>query len=131
MIGLYLGPPKNALVLSVDEKPSIQAFERKTGYVRTSSGKVVRGLKSTYKRHGTINLFAALNVATGAIQSKITTIKKRPDFQAFLDDVIADIPLTGKSTSSSITTPLTRETMTGWHCIPMSTSISRLHRQAG
>ena len=92
IIGLYLSPPQNALVLSIDEKPSIQALERKTGYVYTSSGKVVRGLKSTYKRHGTINLFAALNVATGAIQSKTTTTKKRPDFQAFMDEVIADIP---------------------------------------
>jgi transposase len=59
--------------------------------VYTSSGKIVRGLKSTYKRHGTINLFAALNVATGSIQSKTTTTKKRPDFQAFMDQVIADV----------------------------------------
>lgn len=93
IIALYLNPPQNALVISVDEKPSIQALERKTGYVLTSSGKVVRGLKSTYKRHGTINLFAALNVATGLIQSKTTPRKKRPDFQAFMEEVIADIPV--------------------------------------
>ena len=43
------------------------------------------------KRHGTINLFAALNVATGVIQSKVTAVKKRCDFQAFMDDVIEDI----------------------------------------
>ncbi len=43
-------------MLSIDQKPSIQALERRTGYVYTSSGKIVRGLKSTYKRHGTINL---------------------------------------------------------------------------
>lgn len=92
VIGLYLSRPQNALVLSVDEKPSIQALERKTGYVCTSSGKIVRGLKSTYKRHGTINLFAALNVATGTIQTKTTETKKRPDFQAFMDDVIKDVP---------------------------------------
>jgi len=53
IIGLYLGAPSNAPVLSVDEKPSIQALQRKTGYVETSSGKVVRGIQSTYKRHGT------------------------------------------------------------------------------
>ena len=58
IIGLYLSPPQNALVICVDEKPSIQALERKTGYVQTSSGKIVRGLKSTYKRYGTINLAA-------------------------------------------------------------------------
>ncbi len=92
IIGLYLSRPQNALVLSVDEKPSIQALERKTGYVCTSSGKIVRGLKSTYKRHGTINLFAALNVATGTVQTKTTETKKRTDFQAFLDDVVKDVP---------------------------------------
>ena len=92
VIGLYLGPPTNALVLSIDEKPSIQALQRKTGYVHTSSGKIVRGIQSTYKRHGTVNLFAALNVATGAIQTKVTAVKKRVDFQAFLDDVVAEVP---------------------------------------
>lgn len=92
IIGLYLSPPQNALVLCVDEKPSIQALARTTGYVQTSSGKIVRGLQSTYKRHGTLNLFAALNVASGAIQSKTTATKKRPDFQAFLDEVVAEIP---------------------------------------
>jgi transposase len=91
IIGLYLSPPQNALVMCVDEKPSIQALERKTGYVQTSSGKIVRGLKSTYKRHGTINLFAALNVATGVVQSKTTASKKRPDFQAFMEEVVAEV----------------------------------------
>ena len=92
IIGLYLDPPHNAIVISVDEKPSIQAIERARGYVQTSSGKIVHGMKSTYKRHGTINLFAALNVATGVIQSKTTESKKRPDFQSFMDEVVADVP---------------------------------------
>jgi len=51
VIGLYLNPPDNALVLSVDEKPSIQALERARGYMQTSSGKIVQGTTSTYKRH--------------------------------------------------------------------------------
>lgn len=93
VIGLYLNPPQNALVLSVDEKPSIQAIERTRGYVQTSSGKIVQGMKSTYKRHGTINLFAALEVATGTIRGKTTQTKKRADFQAFMDEVIGDEPL--------------------------------------
>jgi transposase len=59
IVGLYLNPPENALVISIDEKPSIQALERSTGYVQTDSGKIVRGFKSTYKRHGAFNLFAA------------------------------------------------------------------------
>ena len=92
VIGLYLNPPENALVISVDEKPSIQALERARGYVQTSSGKIVQGMKSTYKRHGTVNLFAALEVATGVIRGKTTQTKKRADFQAFMDEVVADQP---------------------------------------
>ena len=92
VIALYLNPPVNAVVLSVDEKPSVQAIERLSGYVETDSGKVVRGWKSTYKRHGTLNLFAALEVGTGPGKGKITEYKKRADFQGFLDGVIAEQP---------------------------------------
>jgi len=48
IVGLYLNPPEKALVISVDEKPSMQALERSTGYVETDNGKIVRGFKSTY-----------------------------------------------------------------------------------
>lgn len=92
IVGLYLAPPEKALVISVDEKTSIQALERTTGYVCTSSGKVVRGLKSTYKRHGTLNLFAALNVATGAIHTQTTQLKRRVEFLAFMDQVLLELP---------------------------------------
>lgn len=93
IIGLYLNPPENALVICVDEKPSIQALERKTGYVETSSQKIVRGLQSTYKRHGTLNLFAALNVASGQIKTSMTKEKKRTDFQAFLNQIVEGVPI--------------------------------------
>jgi transposase len=110
IVGLYLNPPQNALVLSVDEKPSIQALERKTGYVETDNGKIVRGFKSTYKRHGTLNLFAALEVATGTVHTQTTgkpqlSPQKRPmvitskagkkrriEFLEFMDRVVADLP---------------------------------------
>ena len=92
VVGLYLNPPLNAVVLSVDEKPTIQAIERASGYVETDSGKVVRGLKSTYKRHGTLNLFAALEVGTGQVKTKFTEFKKREDFRGFLNGVLADQP---------------------------------------
>lgn len=92
IVGLYLNPPENALVISVDEKPSIQALERKTGYVETDSGKIVRGLKSTYKRHGTLNLFAALEVATGQVKTAITQLKRREEFLQFMDQVVAETP---------------------------------------
>lgn len=94
VVGLYLQPPVNAVVISVDEKPSVQAIERKTGYVQTANGKIVRGIKSTYKRHGTVNLFAALNVATGVIRSKTTQSKKRTDFESFMNEVVAEVPAT-------------------------------------
>jgi len=92
IIGLYLNPPENALILSVDEKPSIQALERATGYVQTDDGKIVRGFKSTYKRHGTLNLFAALEVATGAIHGKTTSLKRRVEFLEFMDELLAGLP---------------------------------------
>ena len=91
IIGLYLNPPENALVLCIDEKPSIQAIERKRGYVETSSGKIVQGLQSTYKRHGVLNLFAALNIATGHVKTQVTSNKKREDFQCFLDRITSDV----------------------------------------
>ena len=92
VVALYLNPPVNAVVLSVDEKPSIQAIERSSGYVETDSGAVVRALKSTYKRHGTLNLFAALEVGTGQVHTKFTDYKKREDFLKFMEEVLADQP---------------------------------------
>jgi transposase len=91
IVGLYLNPPENAVVFSVDEKPSIQALERKTGYVQTSNGAIVRGYKSTYRRHGTLNLFAALRIATGAIRTQITKQKRRVEFLEFMDTVVSEL----------------------------------------
>jgi transposase len=93
IIGLYLNTPVHALVLSVDEKPSIQALTRPCGYVKSSDGKVVHGLKSTYKRNGTLNLFAALDVASSHVHAKTTETKKREDFRQFMDEVLADVPV--------------------------------------
>jgi transposase len=93
VIGLYLNPPLNALVLSVDEKPSIQAIQRPSGYVETDNGAVVRAMKSTYKRNGTLNLFAALEIASGYVHAQTTEQKKREDFRRFLDAIIADLPV--------------------------------------
>lgn len=70
----------------------MQALERATGYVKTSSGKIVRGLKSAHKRHGTVNLFAALEVATRLIRGKTTQAKKRVDLQACMSEIVEDHP---------------------------------------
>ena len=53
IVGLYLDPPENAVVVSVDEKPAIQALERAQGWLRLPNGKAVRGHTHEYKRHGT------------------------------------------------------------------------------
>ena len=92
IVGLYLDPPEKALVISVDEKPGIQALERATGHVETDNGKLVRGFKSTYRRHGTPDLFAALQVATGHIQTDVTTPERREEFLRFMDQVVAEAP---------------------------------------
>lgn len=90
IIGLYLSPPENAFVVSVDEKPSIQALERRTGFIETNDGKIIRAYKSTYKRNGTLNLFAALEIATGRINAKGTKRKTRQDFIEFMDSIEKD-----------------------------------------
>ena len=89
IVGLYLNPPERAVVIAVDEKPAIQALERRIGYVMTHNKKIVRGLQSTYKRHGTINLFAALEVSSGQIYAKVSQEKKRIDFLSFLEDLVS------------------------------------------
>lgn len=94
IVGLYLNPPENAIVIAVDEKPTIQALERRTGYVITRDRKTIKGLQSTYKIHGTLNLLAALEVASGEIKGKVTTQKKRVDFISFMDKLVRDYPPT-------------------------------------
>ncbi len=92
IVGLYLAPPKNAVVICVDEKPSMQALSRTTGYVTLRNGKTMRAVKSTYRRNGTQNLFAALEVATGQIHGQATKNKKRTDFLAFMDALLSGLP---------------------------------------
>lgn len=98
VVGLYLAPPKNALVLCVDEKPNIQALERATGYAVSSDRKLVCALESTYTRNGTLNLFAALEVATGQIHSMTTepTQKTKKGFLAFMDELLLELPESGE-----------------------------------
>jgi transposase len=91
-IGLYLAAPTKAIVISVDEKPSIQALSRPTGYVVTHNQKVVRGIKSTYRRNGILNLFAALQIASGVVYTQPAKTKKRVDFLAFMDDLLRELP---------------------------------------
>jgi transposase len=92
IVALYLHPPENAVVLSIDEKPHIQALERAQGYLRLPDGKAVRGVSHEYKRHGTTTLFAALNVLTGTVRGMHTERRRREEFLAFMNEVVADYP---------------------------------------
>jgi transposase len=58
VVGLYLQPPDNAVVLAVDEKPHIQALERAQGWLKLPNGKALSGFSHDYKLHGTTTLFA-------------------------------------------------------------------------
>ena len=66
IVGLYLAPPKHALVLSIDEKSQIQALDRTQPGLPLKPGKAGT-MTHDYKRHGTTTLFAALNVLDGAV----------------------------------------------------------------
>ena len=92
VVGLYLNPPENALVLSVDEKPHIQALERAQGFLRLPHGKAVNGFSHCYKRHGTTTLFAALNIVTGQVETGHYLRRRRREFLDFMNGILADHP---------------------------------------
>ena len=92
VVGLYLNPPENALVLSVDEKPSIQALERAQGYLRLPDGKAVNGFSHCYKRHGTTTLFAALEITTGLVKTAHYPRSRRREFLDFMNELVAAHP---------------------------------------
>ena len=88
MIGLYLKPPQNAVVFSVDEKSAIQALDRKDPVLPLSPGRAERhGFE--YYRHGTLSLYAAFNVKTGEVLGKTATRHTSAEFVAFLTDIAA------------------------------------------
>jgi hypothetical protein len=76
------------VVLSIDEKPSIQASERAQGYLKLPNGRAMIGQSHDYKRHGTATLFAALNVGTGQIIGKHYKRRRRLEFRDFMNRVV-------------------------------------------
>ena len=92
VVGLYMAPPENAIVISVDEKPSIQALERKQGYLKMPSGRALTGQSHDYKRHGTTTLFAAFNVTTGKVTGRQYKRRRRIEFLDFRNRVVAEHP---------------------------------------
>jgi transposase len=92
IVGLYLHPPENAVVLCMDEKPAIQALERAQGYVRLPNGQALLGFGHEYKRHGTTTLFAALHVVTGQVQAGHFKRRRRREFLHFINELVDGYP---------------------------------------
>lgn len=92
IVGLYMAPPENAIVLAVDEKPSIQALERAQGYLKLPNGRAITGQSHNYKRHGTTTLFAALDLASGAVVGRHYKRRRRIEFLDFMNKVVAAYP---------------------------------------
>ncbi len=91
VVGLYLNPPDNALVLSVDEKTQIQALDRTQPMLQLRPGQVERRTHD-YKRHGTASLYAAFDVATGEVIARVTKRHRAKEFLAFLRQLDAEVP---------------------------------------
>jgi transposase len=90
VVGLYMAPPQNAIVLCVDEKSQVQALDRTQP---TQPVLIDRPEKAThdYVRHGTTSLFSALNTATGAVIGKCYRRHRHQEFVAFLDHIDATV----------------------------------------
>jgi len=92
IVGLYMMPPDNAVVLSVDEKPSIQALERAQGYLKLANGRAMIGQSHDYKRNGTTTLFAAFNVGSGEVVGRHYKRRRRVEFLDFMNRAVAEHP---------------------------------------
>jgi transposase len=89
--GLYLNPPEAAVVLCVDEKSQIQALDRTAPVLPLMPGTPQRR-SHDYTRHGTTNLYAALNLASGLVLSQMTPRGRAVEFKRFLDRVDQAVP---------------------------------------
>jgi len=91
VVGLYLAPPQNALVLSVDEKTQIQALDRSQPELPLRRGNAKR-LTATYKRNGTVSLIAALAVHKGEITAQTMERNDADNFLLFLKRIYKKYP---------------------------------------
>jgi transposase len=98
VVGLYLAPPENAIVLSVDEKSQIQALDRTAPMLPMQPGLPARRTHD-YKRHGTSTLFAALEIATGKVTGACKPRHRHQEFLAFLKQVARAYPDDGTGTA--------------------------------
>lgn len=86
IVGLYMNPPSNAVVLSVDEKTQIQALDRTQPGLPMAPSRI--GSRThDYKRHGTTSLYAAFNVFTGRVMGKVAERTRAKEFLSFLKQI--------------------------------------------
>src|ERR1700676_2725372 len=90
VVGLYMNPPENAVVFAFDEKSQIQALERAQPILPMDIGQPERRTHN-YIRNGTLDLFAALNVATGEVLARCKPQHRAQDFVAFLREIEASV----------------------------------------
>ena len=86
VVGLYLDPPGNSMVLSVDEKTQIQALDRTQPLLPMKPGQIERRTHD-YTRHGTRSLYAAFDLASGEVMGRVTRRHRSQEFLAFLNQI--------------------------------------------
>lgn len=91
VVGLYMNPPSNAVVLSVDEKTQIQALDHTQPMLQLRPGQIERHTHD-YKRHGTASLYAAFDIATGKVLGSVTPQHRAAEFLAFLEKIDRTVP---------------------------------------
>ncbi len=91
VVGLYLNPPEQAIVLCMDEKSSIQALDRTQASLPMRPGRAGT-MTHDYKRHGTTTLFAALDVLTGKVIGQCLPKHRHTEFLKFLKTIDSEVP---------------------------------------
>ena len=91
VVGLYMDPPDNAMVLSVDEKTQIQALDHTQPMLPLRPGQIERRTHD-YTRHGTASLYAAFDIASGEIMGRVTRRHRAKEFLAFLRQIDKAVP---------------------------------------
>ena len=130
VVGLYLDPPENALVLCVDEKTQIQALDRTQPILPLRPG-LPEGRTHDYRRHGTTSLYAALDIATGQVLAECHPRHRAAEFLAFCRRIVREHPagqlhivLDNSSTHSTpeVTRWLARHRRVHFHFTPKGAS---------
>ena len=91
VVGLYLNPPENAIVLCADEKSSVQALDRTQASLPMIPGRA-QSMTHDYRRHGTTTLFAALDVLTGTVIGQCLPRHRHQEFVKFLRTIDREVP---------------------------------------